>query len=87
MTPEVPIIACTESAIKQGSKDWICQSKGKENNKTVLVSAMIDATKVPALGKFSQRYHAWVGGTYPNHYISEENFDQDRKYYKFNNIF
>ena len=37
---------------------------------------MVDATKVPALGEFSQRYHAWVGGTYPNHYISEQDFNQ-----------
>ena len=44
----------------------------------ILVSAMVDATKVPALGEYSQRYHAWVGGIYPKHYIKEEDFDQDQ---------
>ena len=75
--PEVPIIDCTESAIKQRIKDWISQLKGEDNDKTILVSAMVDATKVPALGEFSQRYHVWVGGMYPNHYINEKDFDQD----------
>ena len=60
MTPEVPIIHCTEAAIKQRSKDWICQLKGEKNEKTILVIAMAVATKVPALGEFSQRYHALV---------------------------
>ena len=55
----------------------ICQLKGEDNEKTILVSAMVDATKVPALGELSQRYHAWVDGMYPNHYIHEEDFDQD----------
>ena len=60
MTPEVPIIHCTEAAIKQRSKDWICQLKGEKNEKRIIASAMVDTTKVPALGKFSQRYHALV---------------------------
>ena len=60
MTPEVPIINCTEAAIKQRSKDWICQLKGEKNEKRIIASAMVDTTKVPALGKFSQRYHALV---------------------------
>ena len=38
---------------------------------------MVDATKVPTLGEFSQRYHSWVGGMCPNHYINEKDFDQD----------
>ena len=38
---------------------------------------MADATKVPALGEFSQRYCAWVGGTYPNHFIKDQDFNQD----------
>ena len=53
LMPEVPIIDCTESAIKQRSKDWIFQLKGEDNEKTVLVSALVDATKVPELGEFS----------------------------------
>ena len=56
MMPEVPIFDCTESAIKQRSKDWICQLKGEDNEKTILVSAMVDATKVPALGVPYFRY-------------------------------
>lgn len=43
----------------------------------ILVSAMAYTTKVPALREFSQRYHAWVGGTYPNHCINEQDFNQD----------
>ena len=62
---------------KKRAKDWINQLKGKQPDKTILVSAMVDATKVPGLGEYSQRYHAWVGGTYPNHFITDENFNQD----------
>ena len=39
---------------------------------------MVDATKVPGLGEFSQRYNAWVGGTHPNHYIKEKDFNQEK---------
>ena len=38
---------------------------------------MADATKVPGLGEYSQRYHEWVGGIHPKHYIREEDFDQN----------
>ena len=38
---------------------------------------MADATKVPGLGEFSQRYRAWVGGIYPNHCINKNDFNQD----------
>ena len=37
----------------------------------ILGSDMVDATKVPGLGEYSQRYHAWVGGIFPNNHINE----------------
>ena len=55
MSPEVPIIDCNESSIKKRAGDWINQLKGDETNKTILISAIVDATKVPGLGEFSQR--------------------------------
>ena len=51
--------------------------KGKQVDKTILVSAMVDATKVTGLGEYSQRYHAWFGGTYPNHFITDKDFNKD----------
>ncbi len=39
---------------------------------------MADATKVPPVGKFSYKYNAWVGGTFPNHCINVTNYDQEK---------
>ena len=77
MSPEVPIIDCNESSIKKRAADWINQLKGYETDKTILISAMIHATKVQRLGDCSQRYNAWDGGVHPNHYIKEKDFNQD----------
>ena len=77
MSPEVPIIGCSELCIIQRVKEWINLLKGNGKDKTILVSAMVDATKVPGLGEYSQRYHAWVGGIYPKYYIREADFNQD----------
>ena len=52
MAPEVPIIDCNETSIKIRAKEWINQLKDKNSDKTILVSAMADATKVPSLGEF-----------------------------------
>ena len=38
---------------------------------------MVDATKVPGLGEYSQRFCSWVGGIHPNHYINKTDFNQD----------
>ena len=58
MSPEVPIIDCSKLCIIQRAIEWINLLKGNKKDKTILVSAMVDATKVPGLGKYSQRYHA-----------------------------
>ena len=42
----------------------------------LLVSAMADATKVPAMGEFSQRHKVWVGGIFPDHCIKEKDYSQ-----------
>ena len=75
--PEVSIIDCSPQAIKYRTKAWIDQLRSHHTEQIILVSAMADATKVPPLGEFSQRYRVWVGGTFPNHCISETNYDQD----------
>ena len=77
LSPDVPIIDCNESSIKRRAKDWINQLKGEGYEKTILVSIMADATKVPGLGEYSQRYNSCVGGIDPNHYINAEKFNQD----------
>ena len=77
MSPEVPIIDCNESSIKSRAEQWINQLKEKGKDEIILVSAMADATKVPGIGEFSQRYHVWVGGVYPNHCINEKDFKPD----------
>ena len=50
MAPEVPIIDCNEASTKKRAKDCINQLKGKQTDKTILVTVMVDATKVPGLG-------------------------------------
>ena len=79
MAPQVLIINCSEASSKKKKRDkeWINQLKGKQVDKTILVSAMVDATKVPGRGEYSQKYHAWVGGTYPKHFITDKDFNQD----------
>ena len=77
MAPEVPIIDCNEASTKKRAKEWINQLKGKQPDKTIFVNTVVDATKVPGLGEYSQKYHVWVGGIYPNHFITDENFNQD----------
>ena len=66
MSPEIPIIDCSKLCIHQRAKEWINLLKGNETDKTIIVSAMVDATKVPGLGEYSKRYHAWFGGVYPD---------------------
>ena len=77
MSPKVPIIDCDKSSISNRAKEWINQLKEKNSDKTILVSAMVDATKVPGLGEYSQRYCAWVGGIFPKHFIKDKDFNQD----------
>ena len=77
-SPETPIIDCSRIAIQTRAKMWIDNLRTNDKSQIMLVSAMADATKVPPLGEFSPRYHAWVGGTHPNHYINEFAYDEDQ---------
>ena len=77
-SPETPIIDCSKSAIQTRAKMWIDNLRTNDKSKIILVSAMANATKVPPLVEFSPRYHAWVGGTHPNHYIDELAYDEDQ---------
>ncbi len=77
MTPKVPIIDCYKFSIKGRAQQWINQLKEKANDDIISVSAMADATNIPAIGEISQRYHVWAGGIYPNHCINEKDFNQD----------
>ena len=42
-----------------------------------MVSAIADATKVPAMGEIYQRHKVWVGGIFPNHCIKEKDYSQN----------
>ena len=69
---DIPIIDCSSEAIKSRATKWIDQlRKDDEPSEIIIVSAMADATKVPPIGEYSQKYCAWVGGEYPNHCIEE----------------
>ena len=39
---------------------------------------MADATKVPPVGEFSYRNNSWVDGSYPNHCIDADHYDQEK---------
>ena len=73
-----PIINCDDQEIKARTKKWIDLIREENPKKLLLVSAMADATKVPALGEFCHKYNAWVGGIYPNHCINVANYDQEK---------
>jgi len=76
---EIPIIDCSLESIQTRSKKWIEQLRIYEDTTdTIVVSAMADATKVPPIGEYSVKYHAWVGGQYPNHYIDDEDYNQEK---------
>ena len=70
---EVPIIDYSPQAIKYRTKAWINQLRTKDTEEIIPASAMADATKVPPLGEFSQHYHVWVVGTFPNHCMVQHN--------------
>ena len=53
MSPDVPIINCSRLCIVRRAKEWINQLKGNDKDKKILVSAMVDAPKVPGLGEYS----------------------------------
>ena len=46
MSPEFPFIDCSKLCIIQRVKEWINLLKYSEKEKTILVSAMVDVTKV-----------------------------------------
>ena len=71
------IIDCNEFSIKRRAQQWINQLKEKGNDDIILVSTMAVATKVPAIGEFSQRYHVWVGVYTPYYCINEKDFNHD----------
>ena len=74
---DIPIIDCSSEAIKSRATKWIDQlRKDDEPSEIIIVSAMADATKVPPIGDYSQKYCAWVGGEYPNHCIDDEDYNQ-----------
>ena len=75
-SPEEPIVDCSEKMIKKRANEWIMKLRMNNQDGIILVSAMADATKVPAMGEFSQRHKVWVGGIYPNHCIKEKDYDQ-----------
>ena len=39
---------------------------------------MASVTKVPPIGEYFQKYHAWVGGQYPDHCIDNEDYQQEK---------
>ena len=74
---QTPIIDCRLESIQFRSKEWI-EKLRKDEEETIIVSVMADATKVPPIGEYSMRHHAWVGGEYPNHCIDDEDYDQEK---------
>lgn len=67
-------------AVKSRSKKWIEQIRRDEDPEEiiVLVCAMASVTKVPPIGEYFQKYHAWVGGQYPDHCIDNEDYQQEK---------
>jgi len=75
---EVPVVNCEIDVIRMRTKTWINQIRTNDPSKLLLISAMADATKVPPVGEFSYRYNSWVGGSYPNHCIDADHYDQEK---------
>ena len=75
---DVPVINCEPDVIKNRAKNWISQIRQDCPAKLLLVSACADATKVPAIGEFSHKYNAWVGGKYPHHCIDANEYDEEK---------
>lgn len=76
---DIPIIDCSLEAKKSRAIKWIDQlKKDDEPSEIIIVCAIADATKVPPIGEYSQKYHAWVGGEYPNHCIDDEDYNQEK---------
>ena len=54
---DIPIIDCSSDTIKERAKKWIKRIRNiDESDETTIVSAMVDATKVPPIGEYTHKY-------------------------------